>query len=947
MTATIIAPHEIIPDLTDLSPIMRELEDQYKLGRRSVLLYRRYPGSDDTSEQLCHFTKFSREILSYITSHPSFSDTLVTKLGDSAIRTSVAGFGVADYPLWKLGCLLSENWLEEDVLNSLLELLYFRISATSGELYPRFLFLPTSFFNDARYHFLQDPRLFSSNIIALRERLLATRCSAISILLCVDGHYTVYRAANTLFLEHADSLGGPPAPDMLAIIQWVMSGLDINFVIPCSIVSSAVTKQSPGSGSCGIAAMAFVEACTDVTAPLWSNVDSPVFRNKALRDLILYHFTASEKGPYYDLVVPCCRVEPSDKHQDMISPYVYTDYNIYVPLSQHPIYAFLEAVKNEPPIKFTLRTIAKEETTKYRAMTPKNNRNSPPFIIDLSSSPVRCPPRKKIKIEKILAPSQDKNPSAAATIIDLSFSSPAPVIVKAPSSPDIILVSSPVPISKVDVLDLTALPLDHGTSDDDIIAISGSLKVKEPPSFSGVPNRPLPTILGNICEGSVFSSLEEAMEAIYASEERLGHIWRKGQSKCKHGTTVLKKMTLRCNHCHQYRPVHSLSIDPSDHRAGKTIKTECPAHVNLSCRDTMWHVTKAVWEHNHKREIPPGGRIRRPPTQAQRDIVEQFSGPKFSRGHVTSILKERFPDHLLEPRQVTNMINSARKEARDHVSSLGGDAMAILDSLREKNEHEHGWRHHVRLDADQVLTGLWWQSPEQAALTQRYYDVLITDNSFNRNQYGYPLNIGIIIDNFGRSRNIWYAFHRSEDHATHTWVFQAHLDSAGRPCEVIASDMHASLISSVAQVFPLSDHVYCLHHLSGNAGLHLRPALGAEWINFQRDFWATYRAVSPEQFDILWDCLITCYPTTRQYLQAELYPCRDKWAWAWVMTKFTAGVRTNGRAEAENKTNKAIGTGKNLFLQVFHGLNQRTRDQSAQDLIRVREVNHFTHLSFK
>ncbi|KAF8239477.1 hypothetical protein L208DRAFT_1236878, partial [Tricholoma matsutake] len=227
----------------------------------------------------------------------------------------------------------------------------------------------------------------------------------------------------------------------------------------------------------------------------------------------------------------------------------------------------------------------------------------------------------------------------------------------------------------------------------------------------------------------------------------------------------------------------------------------------------------------------------------------------------------------------------------------------------------------IQLDENQVLIGLWWQSPAQVTLLQQFSDLLITDNSYNRNQYGYPLNIGIIIDNFGKSRNAWYAFHHSKDIATHTWVFQCHLDAAGKHPKVVASDRHPSLLASVPHVMPLSHHVYCLHHLNGNVTVQLRAALGSDWINFNHEFWATYWA----------------------YLEEELYPCREKWAWAWIMTKFTAGVRTNDCAEAENKTSKTLGNAKKTLLQVFDALNQRTLDQTDHELIQTRESSRRQH----
>ena len=607
--------------------------------------------------------------------------------------------------------------------------------------------------------------------------------------------------------------------------------------------------------------------------------------------------------------------------------------------AQHPIHQFLVDLRDEPRIDF-------QAPDKFQ---PTGSPDSPgPKIIDLSFSsplapvPIKRVPKNVIDLVSPLKPSHKvshmKSPSPDITIF-------GPLIENKPilTLPTTVSKSGPF-IVLSDDSEIEELP--GPTKSDPHSSCKPLLNIKSLTPFDDkkiTPSRlgATPQMPGKVCVGSVYDSMEAARDAVYAREIKLGHVWRMGQSKRSADGTI-KKVTLRCNHYQHHIPTHLESIDPSDHRKGKTIKTECLAHVNVNrIQGGLWHITTVAWEHNHQREVPIGGIVSRPPTQAQRELVAKFSDPSFSRGTLKTILAEHFPTHILEPRQITNLLNDARREARVAVTALGGDASAILNSLREKNEREHGWRYQIQLDENQVLTGLWWQSPVQVTLLQRFYDLLITDNSYNRNQYGYPLNIGIIIDNFGKSRNAWYAFHRSEDIATHTWVFQCHLDAAGKHPEVVASDRHPSLLASVPHVMPLSHHIYCLHHLNGNVTVQLRAALGSDWINFNREFWATYRAVSPEEFDRLWDLLVSHYPVAKQYLEEELYPCREKWAWAWIMTKFTAGVRTNGRAEAENKTSKTLGNAKKTLLQVFDGLNQRTLDQTDHELIQVREVIFF------
>lgn len=91
----------------------------------------------------------------------------------------------------------------------------------------------------------------------------------------------------------------------------------------------------------------------------------------------------------------------------------------------------------------------------------------------------------------------------------------------------------------------------------------------------------------------------------------------------------------------------------------------------------------------------------------------------------------------------------ARREGQQEVERLGGDMHAIIASLEEKSAATHGWKYHLKLDEEGVVTGIWWQSPLQGELCRRYSDILINDDTYNRNRSGYPLDIGITIDGHG------------------------------------------------------------------------------------------------------------------------------------------------------------------------------------------------------
>ncbi|KAJ7790178.1 hypothetical protein B0H14DRAFT_3501929 [Mycena olivaceomarginata] len=377
-----------------------------------------------------------------------------------------------------------------------------------------------------------------------------------------------------------------------------------------------------------------------------------------------------------------------------------------------------------------------------------------------------------------LTDTPDRNQVASDSVIDLCTPSPIPNltgvkheamdidIIDLTNSPIQPKPTHPLPCRAIHFLELKAEPnITILDPDATLRPYSGSDKENAAHSSTSKPTASTGhlTPVDTVRLGSFYSTFEQGLAAVNARENLRGFVYRIGQTKRGSDGSV-RRITTRCNHYGPPAATHGDKIDPSDHRDGRTIRTNCSAHVNLACIPGGWHVTVIDWTHNHPPYIPVGGHIPQRPTQLQRNLVAEYaSNGKFSRSHMSHILQARFPDHLLEPSQISNLINGARKTANEEILALGGDIPAVLSRLRELKEENPRWDWDVKFDERQVVIALWWQSPEQVDLAHRFYDILINDNTYCRNQYGYPLNIGIIIDNFGKSRNCWYAVHRSED----------------------------------------------------------------------------------------------------------------------------------------------------------------------------------------
>lgn len=207
---------------------------------------------------------------------------------------------------------------------------------------------------------------------------------------------------------------------------------------------------------------------------------------------------------------------------------------------------------------------------------------------------------------------------------------------------------------------------------------------------------------------------------------------------------------------------------------------------------------------------------------------------------------------------------------------------------------------------------LFWTSPRQIELVQRFSDVIINDITYQSNQYGLPPNIWLIIDHMFKSRNIAHALHTSETIQDHKWcpdyVFAVlRLILPPLPKHAFFFNFNLALDSSVTDYKEVW-HGLCIHHMDGNLVKNLAAPLGLLFAPFQDWFYQVYYSISPDTFESSWEKLLENYPRSRNYLQRVFWPTRKRWAWAWVSARFSCGVRTTGRVESENRVNKLLET---------------------------------------
>ncbi|KAJ3911610.1 hypothetical protein F5877DRAFT_85747, partial [Lentinula edodes] len=321
--ATVIIPGKIIPHLNDLLPIIRAMESAYVEGKRSVQMHMRVSGQE--SVRSYHFSKI-RLFISVSNNAPSvsaahrlvdalsvpstftLSTELLSRFMHEKLQHQIRGF-TATCSLWNLVCLLDEEWLYDDILNCLSELLYFRLAAStkseSSEV-PSFMFLSTRFLEDTRSVFRYA------------------------------GHYAAYFCDGAAVFQHGDSLHHPPASDICDVLNWVLADI----FPPKTVCTGSIALQpgsGQGSGSCGIAAFNFIECRVNKCASEWTPVVSSAFHQKMLIDIITYHFIATDAPG----VATCVPSDTPSSSVDALSGYV--DYNLTCPTELHPIHMFISS----------------------------------------------------------------------------------------------------------------------------------------------------------------------------------------------------------------------------------------------------------------------------------------------------------------------------------------------------------------------------------------------------------------------------------------------------------------------------------------------------------------------------------------------------------------------------------------------------------------------------
>lgn len=481
---------------------------------------------------------------------------------------------------------------------------------------------------------------------------------------------------------------------------------------------------------------------------------------------------------------------------------------------------------------------------------------------------------------------------------------------------------------------LTSDPLDIPNSDlFDISSDSGLLEIddiSEPDNMDLLvsSSNSVNNYQYNLTVGDCFddwSSVDRFMHQ-YCFERGFGYqIFR--SDKDPNDPNIIRRKSFRCSSGNTYKP--RKEIDHTLHRLRGTMKSDCKWHCNFTFPKSTQQIKCTTLEDEHNHEINPNqvshiiSRYRRLSEGMIQDL-KFFLKCQVAPITQLEILKNKYPEHVFHKQDVYNAIYKLRQNN----NSGSSDTTLLLDVLFEKISQDPRWKVFIRhAGKERRLSGIFWMSPSQQELYQRFSDVVLNDNTCKTNKYNMYLSVFLIRDNYGRFRNVANALVEDELASTYIWILQCLTKATDNTIpKSIWTDSEPGLINAISQVFPNTPHFYCLFHIWQNIIKHLKSKI-SDFNEFGKAFYSCRNTLSISIFEQRWEDMIKRFPECQNYMDRTLYSNRISWARAYLPTQFNACVQSTQSVESFNGIIKRSLNSASTLCDVEEAINKRQDEE--------------------
>ncbi|CAB5195400.1 unnamed protein product [Rhizophagus irregularis] len=229
-------------------------------------------------------------------------------------------------------------------------------------------------------------------------------------------------------------------------------------------------------------------------------------------------------------------------------------------------------------------------------------------------------------------------------------------------------------------------------------------------------------------------------------------------------------------------------------------------------------------------------------------------------------------------------------------------------------------------------------SPNQQELWARFHDVILLDTTAKTNRFSMILCVVILVDNHNRSRLAATAIVSDETKDTFSWLFASISKATGGLApSLLYTDADPAMIAAARSSWPATKHHFCLFHIRKNLEKHfLSKYHGEKWKKFFATFCSTRNSRVESIFEERWTTLLNEYPDAKNYLQRQLYPCREAWALCFTHRAFNAGIQNTQRVESYNGIIKNNVSGSSSLIELERTIERLLEKESRY--VRLNET---------
>ena len=280
---------------------------------------------------------------------------------------------------------------------------------------------------------------------------------------------------------------------------------------------------------------------------------------------------------------------------------------------------------------------------------------------------------------------------------------------------------------------------------------------------------------------------------------------------------IMRRATYECTKSGSHNP--QVTSDPTKRRNAYSSRVLCPWKLNVTCPKSSGIVKINSFNNHHNHPLTPvireiASRFRKLTPKMLADIEKYVNQGRMDSGSIYPLLRHDYPDQPIHKKDLYNVVYQFRQKNNPG----DADASQMLQQLLEWKDLEPLWIVKPRLEpVSRRLSSLFWMSPIQRELYSKYNDVVIIDTTYNTNRFQMMLCVVAVIDNNYKTRIVACAIIEDETLDTYRWIFDTILTETGFSPGVIFTDSDPSMIRSIKEVYPSTQHLLCIFHIDLNS----------------------------------------------------------------------------------------------------------------------------------